>query len=148
MSELKPCPFCGSGEVFYKHALSCEVECDNCGASMHSGDWNTRPVEDELRAELARRNEERNSLADENRMLSERIQRLVEGVKSRDKIISRLKEDGESLASIAIGGVSQIAEDYWECPYCMDMAYDVADIHHAPDCPITLHRALMKEIER
>ena len=64
----------------------------------------------------------------------------------RDEIIRRLKEDGESLSSVVIGGVTRDAEDYWECPYCMAMAYNAGDIHHAPDCPITLHRA-MKELE-
>ena len=129
MSELKPCPFCGTqldpqenqavwdSEQFYEHP---KVEdCHLSGLMFPDKFWNTRPIEDELCAELAR----------------------------RDEIISRLKEDGGSLASVVTGGVTQDAEEYWECPYCMAMAYNAGDIHHSPDCPVTLHRALMKELE-
>ena len=120
MSELKPCPFCGSGEVFYKHALSCEVECDNCGASMHSGDWNTRPVEDELRAELAR----------------------------RDEIIARLKEDAGRLAFHSAAWNS--FDNEFECVHneCGGHGDDRKNLSHSPYCPVTLHRALMKELEQ
>ncbi len=95
---------------------------------------NTNP--DYYKQELARRDEERNALADENRMLSERIQRLVEGVKSRDEIIARLKEDAERLAD---GMIISPENEGDFCSYCGGM-------EHVDDCPITLHRALMKEL--
>lgn len=39
MSELKPCPFCSSEEVYayvcgYEHTNDCGVECEECGASI------------------------------------------------------------------------------------------------------------------
>ncbi|WP_088925853.1 Lar family restriction alleviation protein [Burkholderia multivorans] len=36
MSELKPCPFCGSDSVFMLGGSYC-VQCGNCGAE---GPWN------------------------------------------------------------------------------------------------------------
>ncbi len=49
MSDLKPCPFCGSNDIDHL--------CRTCGAAP--GDtgadrWNTRPIEDALAAKLAR----------------------------------------------------------------------------------------------
>ena len=75
MSELKPCPFCGTSVVGIEHdGLYRWVECGNmdCNAAgkvftflidvdadhIVANNWNTRPIEDELRAELARRDEE------------------------------------------------------------------------------------------
>ena len=61
-AELKPCPFCGRSvthlKTFSDHA---DIFCD-CGATIHSlrsysamkADWNTRPIEDALRAEIER----------------------------------------------------------------------------------------------
>lgn len=69
MNETKPCPFCGSSEVFYKHQQLNLVECDCCGASMHIADWNRRPTEDALRAELACRDEIIQKLKEENEQL-------------------------------------------------------------------------------
>jgi hypothetical protein len=58
----------------------------------------------------------------------------------RDEIITRLKEDGERLASNV---TTVIDEDgnLW-CNACKN--YDI----HTEYCPITLHRALMKELEK
>ena len=150
MSELKPCPFCGTqldpqenqavwdSEQFYEHP---KVEdCHLSGLMFPDKFWNTRPIEDELCAELARRI---NELHYANTVCMEQKHKIAR----RDEIISRLKEDGGSLASVVTGGVTQDAEEYWECPYCMAMAYNAGDIHHSPDCPVTLHRALMKELE-
>ena len=56
MSEiLKPCPFCGG-----KNVLSTELQdglpfiayCQ-CGAENEAENWNTRPLEDELRKRIA-----------------------------------------------------------------------------------------------
>jgi len=59
MSELKPCPFCGSSnttldyyEISCPQELGTIVVCNDCGASAKSiVDWNTRPIEDVLIAE-------------------------------------------------------------------------------------------------
>ena len=79
MSELKPCPFCGTSlEVkwFNFSPAGFGAECKSpCSFGVYGFDTknecikfvNTRPIEDELRAEIARLNE----------------------------IIARLKEDGE-----------------------------------------------------
>jgi len=75
MSELKPCPFCGTSVVGIEYdGLYRWVECGNmdCNAAgkvfafltdvgnadhIVANNWNTRPIEDGLRAELARRDE-------------------------------------------------------------------------------------------
>jgi len=51
MSELKPCPFCGEPVVFNKFAE--KVVCEDCGATIYSDYWNTRPIEDALSARIA-----------------------------------------------------------------------------------------------
>ena len=65
---------------------------------------------------------------------------------SRDEIIARLKEDAERLATRAV-----YWDDYgneYECIHleCSGHSENIL-FDHAPDCPITLHRALMKELE-
>ena len=60
--ELRPCPFCKSNnttldyyEISCPQELGTIVVCNDCGASAKSiVDWNTRPIEDELRAEIER----------------------------------------------------------------------------------------------
>jgi hypothetical protein len=55
----------------------------------------------------------------------------------RDEIIARLKEDAERLATMDCQ-----CDEHW--------AYIVLERDsdtHSPDCPITLHHALMKELE-
>ena len=58
--ELRPCPFCGSeqpqdskddGNVPYEFGMS--RSCKFCSAAVNLG-WNTRPIEDELRARIAK----------------------------------------------------------------------------------------------
>lgn len=71
MSELKPCPFCGGKEIifcddFTEYGILFFATCESCGA-MAGGtnnrehqkeialeSWNTRPIEDALRAENER----------------------------------------------------------------------------------------------
>ena len=48
--ELKPCPFCGEPVVFNKFAE--KVVCEDCGATIYSDYWNTRPIEDNLIARI------------------------------------------------------------------------------------------------
>ena len=63
----------------------------------------------------------------------------------RDEIITRLKEDGERLAS---NYVIEAFPHEWVCRGgCHHWARFGEQIDHAPDCPIILHRALMKELE-
>lgn len=61
--ELKPCPFCGSHATIRQNFHGFYVECDNIdcravgswdlGASGAIEKWNTRPLEDALRARVA-----------------------------------------------------------------------------------------------
>ena len=60
MSEMKPCPFCGSTDIKLHDEITHAVWCQECFAEMPSIDiesavelWNTRPIEDELRARIA-----------------------------------------------------------------------------------------------
>ena len=53
-----------------------------------------------------------------------------------DEIITRLKEDAERLAD---GMIISPENEGDFCSYCGGM-------EHVDDCPITLHRALMKEL--
>ena len=63
----------------------------------------------------------------------------------RDEIIARLKEDADRLASTY---VVEVFPHEWVCRGgCHHWARFGEQIDHAPDCPITLHRALMKELE-
>lgn len=67
MSELKACPFCGeNGDVAEHHIWSDAVECYNCGAYMHIVDWQSRPIEDALNAEITRLTAELAELKSEN----------------------------------------------------------------------------------
>ncbi len=67
MSELRPCPFCGSSnttldyyEISCPQELGTIVVCNDCGASAKSiVDWNTRPIEDALNARIAELEAER-----------------------------------------------------------------------------------------
>lgn len=63
MSELKPCPFCGSspyinhnGRSPFPHIVGCggcDIEVEAGGQEEAADIWNLRPVEDELRARIA-----------------------------------------------------------------------------------------------
>ena len=54
MSDLKPCPFCGSDPTVYQGEVHCmNKSCFACGTFITSPEkWNSRPVEDQLRLEI------------------------------------------------------------------------------------------------
>ena len=92
-----------------------------------------------VEAELARRI---NELHYANTVCMEQKHKIAR----RDEIIARLKEDAERLATRAV-----YWDDYgneYECIHleCSGHSENIL-FDHAPDCPITLHRALMKELE-
>ncbi len=64
----------------------------------------------------------------------------------RDEIIRRLKEDGERLASSGLWLGKFLGMK--DCIFCGMRAKRKAEIEHTPLCPITLLRALMKELEK
>lgn len=51
--KLKPCPFCGNTIIITRTGEG--HTCNRCG-SVGYWDWNTRPIEDELRSQLAAAN--------------------------------------------------------------------------------------------
>jgi hypothetical protein len=53
MSELKPCPFCGETKNIGIEAGTTRTRCI-CGACHEGSGWNSRPIEDALRAENER----------------------------------------------------------------------------------------------
>ena len=52
MSELKPCPFCGSADIRTEPGINLNY-CDKCSAEANIEHWNTRPIEDALNARIA-----------------------------------------------------------------------------------------------
>jgi len=144
MSELKPCPFCGKVDDLYSiprylqvtkeetKEIEWAVGCKRCDVHLYRAryakddgiaTWNTRPIEDAL---------------------SMRVKELEFALARRDEIIARLKEDGERLVSHAlwVGKFLGIKD----CIFCGMRAKGKAEIEHTSLCPITLHRALMKEL--
>ena len=66
-------------------------------------------------------------------------------IAQRDEIIARLKEDGERLASTF---VIEVYPNEFVCRSgCHHWSNKPDNIQHAADCHITLHHALMKELE-
>ncbi len=93
----------------------------------------------DLKAELARCDEKIAELRND-------ITGYRRTVVSQNEIIARLKEDAERLAS----GYEQVSRE--AVPYCVVCKKDafsgyLGQIKHDDWCPITLHRALMKELE-
>ena len=74
-----------------------------------------------------------------------RIAQLEAELARLTALVERLKEDGERLASTY---VIEVFPHEWVCRGgCHHWARFGEQIEHSPDCPITLHRALMKELE-
>jgi len=74
------------------------------------------------------------------------IDALLDEIERLQMAISRLKEDAERLAKMHI---IKYFDDAFECDIC-GHGYSKSPelIVHKPDCPITLYRALMKELEK
>ena len=81
--KLKDCPFCGSEAEFKSDEFGECVCCKSCGASLSNGvygeegrklasaDWNSRPIEDELRGKIEK-------LEAENKRLREALESIKE----------------------------------------------------------------------
>ena len=58
MTELKPCPFCGSEAIDASYnedgymAVCSNRDCEMDGDPLLTNTWNTRPIEDALRKQL------------------------------------------------------------------------------------------------
>ena len=72
------------------------------------------------------------------------VEALEAELTRRDEIITRLKEDGEQLFNHPM-----FNQDYWTmCPYCDSTHHGIGKpLRHKDTCPVTLHRALMRELE-
>ena len=119
--NLKRCPFCGSEAEFNSDEFGEGVCCKSCGATIHNGvygeqgrklasaDWNTRPIEDELRekiekleAENARLQRKLNESIDDNYKNAWKIQQQAErGAKFAQKENKRLREALEVILDSA-----------------------------------------------
>ena len=76
-AELKPCPFCGGKAHYYYQRENDSIVCEECGARLMYLDfgedaqkelfkqWNTRPIEDSLRAKNKRLREVLERIGDE-----------------------------------------------------------------------------------
>lgn len=98
MSDLKPCPFCGSEAVIKKYfikgvanhlnyfvACKCEIRTrSRKNIDGATSDWNSRPIEDALRVE--------------NERLEQRIRELEEAQSTLTEQLRLANEDAERLA--------------------------------------------------
>lgn len=84
--ELKPCPFCGSEDVRFPESIGEPPynACRLCGSMALIAKWNSRPIEDALRAEV-----ERLKVAEGEAMLV---------VESQDASIAALKDERDECA--------------------------------------------------
>ena len=72
--SLSPCPFCGEPVVFNKFAE--KVVCEDCGATIYSDYWNTRPIEDALQTRIAALSTRIAEFEAENKWLKAKYERL------------------------------------------------------------------------
>lgn len=116
MINLKPCPFCGGNDIVYEEALSVTY-CNDCGGELDEGfgsDWNTRPIEDALRARIAELEAEIERLtahSDIERQDDKLPEREVcEACGGDGSILLRDNYKGQATATV-------------DCPYCNCTGY-------------------------
>ena len=94
--NLKSCPFCGSEAEFNSDEFGEGVCCNSCGATMRNGvygeegrklasaDWNSRPIEDELRGKIGK-------LERENKRLREALEVILDEAQKDEPCILAIK---------------------------------------------------------
>lgn len=94
--NLKRCPFCGGESEFNSDEFGEGVCCKSCGATLHNGvygeegrklasaDWNTRPIEDELREKIGK-------LESENVRLREALGVILDEAQKDEPCIMAIK---------------------------------------------------------
>lgn len=111
---LKRCPFCGNEAEFNSDEFGEGVCCKSCGAAMRNGvygecgrklasaDWNARPIENELEAEIALLQRKLNESIEDNYKNAWKIQQQAErGAKIAQKENKRLREALEVILDAA-----------------------------------------------
>ena len=94
--NLKRCPFCGSASEFNSDEFGEGVCCKSCGATMRNGvygeegrklasaDWNSRPIEDELRGKIGK-------LERENKRLREALESILDAAQKDEPCMLAIK---------------------------------------------------------
>ena len=94
--NLKRCPFCGNEAEFNSDEFGEGVCCEYCGASLSNGvygekgrklasaDWNSRPIEDELRGKIEK-------LEAENKRLREALEVILDEAQKDEPCILAIK---------------------------------------------------------
>ena len=119
MINLKPCPFCGGeAELCYSEV---DTFCRKCNVIQETEMWNTRPIEDELRARIAELEAESERFTVHSRIkrqddkwipVSERLPEERQEIVAVDKVTRRKK----CLTFTKQGAVEQYLRlyfDYW-----------------------------------
>lgn len=128
MSELKPCPFCG-GEAKTRGIGPNQVPyfgCGKCGCwFLAVGTWNSRPVEDALRADIEEaRKVARDASCDSEYYRGEMDRFRIEAERLREEV-TRLRDglDDEKTAHTATMSLLARLRESW---------------HHLPTCPVPI----------
>lgn len=124
MTELKPCPFCGGNDIRPSQDFDECVVCERCGSHIEEEMWDSRPIEDELRAsrdvwkkKLVNMAASNVCLRAENEALHNEVSRLKNGY----AVISLSEEVGRYAAKlekakeglISIKGKNSKLSDCW-----------------------------------
>lgn len=119
--ELRPCPFCGG-----KNVLSTELQdglpfiayCQ-CGAENEAENWNTRPIEDELRKRIAELSQAvglittlKPTMVMDTEHPLDMAKEVVEYVTVR---IAELVEAGQRWHVVADGELPEVGEEVFVC---------------------------------
>lgn len=138
-AKLKPCPFCGGAKICTEKSINLNY-CDSCSAESNVEHWNTRPIEDELRARIAELEAEKCVLIDQQReaenhlidknlhidSLYEEGYKLQQRIAELEAMVERLIEAGDSLSyslcacpeeykTIEVCNWNAIVAEYEEC---------------------------------
>ena len=153
MTTLKPCPFCGKDEANFTTDKwgYYYVECEYCGAQTNPYDdkefvieeWQTRPIEDDLRnriaelgSELGRKSVELGELVGENilwKVINDKLKSSRENLERendrlQEKVSDLLKRIAELEAEHRWIPVSERMPDDWESVLTIDISKSTQDV--------------------
>jgi hypothetical protein len=129
IGQLKPCPFCGNDTPYFSPRRSfgaggwspSTVKCRKCGYYIHADDddlviknWNTRPIEDQLSAELADAKSSIDALGKTATALENDKEYNAGLVIDRDAEIKRLREALERIADTGEAGTVMAMYASWK----------------------------------